>query len=82
AFICVLAVSAPSGDSITAEGRIDGRLTFPPRGQGGFGYDPIFCPEDDKATFAEMRPEGKARFSHRMRAFHSLASLIWPDQKQ
>src|SRR5262249_51785084 len=52
-FICVLALTAPDGTSRTFEGRVDGTLTFPPRGANGFGYDPIFVPEGRKETFGE-----------------------------
>ncbi len=79
AFVCVLAVVTPQGQEITAEGRVTGRLTFPPRGSGGFGYDPVFVPEGEGRTFGEMTPEEKARFSHRMRAFDALVRKIWPD---
>ena len=78
AFVCVLAVVTPQGKCVTAEGRVAGRLTFPPRGDGGFGYDPIFIPEGEGRTFGEMAPDEKAQYSHRMRAFDILVRTIWP----
>ena len=50
-FICVLAVSWPDGDYKTFKGRVYGTLTFPPRGNNGFGYDPIFIPNGHESTF-------------------------------
>jgi XTP/dITP diphosphohydrolase len=67
-FICVLALTSPEGKTITFEGRVDGKLTFPPRGNKGFGYDPIFIPEGYDKTFAEMGAEAKHAISHRARA--------------
>ncbi|MDE3059612.1 MAG: RdgB/HAM1 family non-canonical purine NTP pyrophosphatase [Pseudomonadota bacterium] len=68
-FICTLALSVPGKDTQVFEGRIDGRLTFPPRGNKGFGYDPIFIPHGYDITFGEMDPMEKNRISHRARAF-------------
>lgn len=72
AFICVLALAWPDGHTETFEGRINGTLVFPPRGEKGFGYDPIFVPEGFDQTFAEMEPAQKHKMSHRARAFESL----------
>lgn len=68
-FICVLALASPQGAVELFEGRVDGTLTFPPRGEKGFGYDPIFIPEGRDMTFAEMEPAAKHAMSHRARAF-------------
>jgi XTP/dITP diphosphohydrolase len=73
AFICALALAWPDGHCETVEGRIDGRLVFPPRGTHGFGYDPIFIPEGYDITFGEMEQSEKQRISHRARAFEALA---------
>jgi XTP/dITP diphosphohydrolase len=71
-FHCVLALAWPDGAEMVFEGRVDGHLEFPPRGSNGFGYDPIFVPEDESRTFGEMSaPEKKAR-NHRARAFARL----------
>ncbi len=76
-FISVLALSRPDGTDETYEGRVDGTLVFPPRGEQGFGYDPIFLPDGETRTFGEMsafekhglpRRGGRA-LSHRARAF-------------
>ena len=76
AFVCLLVLRLPDGSEMTAEGRVPGRLTFPPRGEGGFGYDPIFLPETEGRTFGEMTPEEKSRFSHRARALGTLRRTL------
>ena len=75
-FVCVLALAWPDGYSRTFEGRIDGALVWPPRGEKGFGYDPIFVPHGHNLTFGEMEPEEKHRISHRARAFRMLVEGI------
>ena len=76
AFICVLALAMPEGVCEIFEGRVDGTLVWPPRGENGFGYDPMFVPEDEKQTFGEMTIEEKKKFSHRARAFEQLADYL------
>jgi XTP/dITP diphosphohydrolase len=73
-FSCVLAIAWPDGDSVVYEGRIDGSLTWPPRGTLGFGYDPVFVPQGRDLTFAELDPEEKHRISHRADAFAKLVA--------
>lgn len=68
-FACVLCLCLPEGKTEFFEGRVDGTLTFPPRGQKGFGYDPIFIPTGYGLTFAEIDPAEKNRISHRAKAF-------------
>ncbi len=63
-------------DLIRAEGRCDGQITGAPRGNLGFGYDPIFEPVESGLTFAQMNPEQKARYSHRGRALQNLIPLL------
>ena len=75
-FACAAALALPDGREGVAEGRLDGSLTFAPRGHGGFGYDPIFVPEGLSVTTAEMTPEGKDEISHRGRAFRALVPVI------
>ena len=75
-FTCALAVAWPGGPAVVVEGRVDGTLTFPPRGTKGFGYDPIFVPEGHQATFGEMEPAAKDRISHRARAFEKLKAAL------
>jgi XTP/dITP diphosphohydrolase len=76
-FTCALALAWPSGAAVVVEGRIDGALTFPPRGERGFGYDPIFIPEGSSLTFGEMDPAAKDAISHRARAFAKLKAALW-----
>lgn len=75
-FTCALALAWPSGDVQHVEGRVDGTLTFPPRGEKGFGYDPIFIPSGYTHTFAEMEPLAKEKISHRTRAFTALQTAL------
>jgi XTP/dITP diphosphohydrolase len=76
-FTCALAVAWPEGPAVVVEGRIDGTLTFPPRGTRGFGYDPIFIPKSGKLTFGEMDPAEKDAISHRARAFAKLKAALF-----
>ena len=71
-FSCVLAIAWPDGESAVYEGRIDGSLTWPPRGTLGFGYDPVFVPAGMAQTFAELDPAQKHAMSHRADAFAKL----------
>jgi XTP/dITP diphosphohydrolase len=75
-FTCALAVAWPDGPAVVVEGRIDGALSFPPRGDRGFGYDPIFVPEGFSETFGEMDPAAKEAMSHRARAFAKLKAAL------
>ena len=68
-FVCALALAAPGKPTEIFEGRVDGSLVFPPRGDKGFGYDPIFVADGEKLTFGEMESEKKHAISHRARAF-------------
>jgi len=67
-FVCVVAVAGPEGLVGTAEGEVRGRIGDQPRGQGGFGYDPVFIPDGYEQTFAELPAEVKNAMSHRGRA--------------
>ena len=73
-FHCALALARPGGGVRVFEGRVDGRLRFPPRGANGFGYDPCFAPDGDDRTFGEMTPAEKAAFNHRARAFARMTA--------
>lgn len=75
-FTSALAVAWPAGPAIVVEGRVDGTLTFPPRGDKGFGYDPIFVPEGLNQTFGELEPTVKDGMSHRARAFAKLKAAL------
>lgn len=72
AFICALALAWPDGHVEAVEGRLEGTLTFPPRGNRGFGYDPIFIPDGYAITCGEMDPAEKQAISHRADAFTKL----------
>ena len=74
AFHCVIAIAWPDGEYAVYEGTAPGSLTWPPRGEMGFGYDPVFVPEDRDQTFAEIAPEEKHRISHRADAFAKLVA--------
>jgi len=76
-FTCALAAAWPDGPAVVVEGRVDGRLTFPPRGERGFGYDPIFTPEGGALTFGEMEAAAKDAMSHRARAFAKLKAALF-----
>ena len=75
-FVCVAALASPDGEVHTAEGRVSGHLLREPRGEGGFGYDPIFVPDGHTRTTAEMSPEDKDMLSHRGQAFRGIAQLL------
>ena len=76
-FTCALAVAWPDGPVVAVEGQVHGRLSFPPRGDRGFGYDPIFVPQGDTRTFAEMEAAEKDAMSHRAIAFEKLKRALW-----
>ena len=75
-FTSALAVAWPDGPCIVVEGVVDGHLTFPPRGDRGFGYDPLFIPQGGDLTFGEMEPAAKDAISHRSRAFEKLRAVL------
>ncbi len=71
-FTCVLCLAWPDGTSASFLGRVDGVAVWPPRGELGFGYDPMFQPAGAGETYGEMPPEAKHASSHRARAFAAL----------
>lgn len=75
-FVCVLSLAAPNGQVRNLRGEVHGTLTFPPRGDRGFGYDPIFIPSGYSETFGEMEPDAKHRISHRAKAFDALTDHL------
>lgn len=77
AFHCALALAWPDGHDETFLGACAGRLVWPPRGDRGFGYDPIFVPEGHGITFGEMEPEWKHAMSHRADAFRQLVAACF-----
>ena len=77
AFVCTLAVAWPDGHSEVFEGRVEGSLTWPPRGALGFGYDPVFVAKGADQTFAEIDPAAKHAISHRADAFKKLVAALF-----
>lgn len=77
AFVCTLAVAWPDGHSEVFEGRVEGSLTWPPRGALGFGYDPVFVASGADQTFAEIDPAAKHAISHRADAFKKLVAALF-----
>ncbi|MBO9715030.1 RdgB/HAM1 family non-canonical purine NTP pyrophosphatase [Sphingomonas sp.] len=75
-FVCALALAWPDGHVEWFEGRVDGTLAWPPRGEHGFGYDPMFVPLGRSLTFGEMDPDAKHGMSHRARAFEQLVAAV------
>ena len=76
-FACALSLAWPNDGQIEGfEGRVDGTLVWPPRGDKGFGYDPMFVPAGHQQTFGEMDPAEKHTISHRARAFRKLVAAL------
>jgi XTP/dITP diphosphohydrolase len=73
-FVCTLALAWPDGHHQIYEGKVEGQLTWPPRGTLGFGYDPVFVPQGHQQTFAELDPAAKHAMSHRANAFAKLVA--------
>lgn len=78
-FVAVLALAWPDGHSELFRGEVQGTLTWPPRGDRGFGYDPMFIPLGGTLTFGEMDPAEKHKISHRARAFAKLVEACFRD---
>ena len=76
-FVCALALAWPDGHVETVEGTVSGELVWPPRGDRGFGYDPIFIADGYVVTFGEMEPATKHAISHRADAFRKLTALCF-----
>ena len=76
-FVCALALCWPDGVLATFEGHVHGTLVWPPRGDQGFGYDPMFLPDGHPITFGEMAPAAKHAISHRADAFRQLVAACF-----
>lgn len=76
-FVAVLSLAWPDGHVESFEGRVAGRLEWPPTGDKGFGYDPMFLPAGYELTFGEMEPAEKHAISHRARAFKQLVAACF-----
>lgn len=81
-FICALTLAWADGHTESFEGKVEGSLVFPPRGEKGFGYDPIFLPDGENQTFAEIDPEIKHAMSHRADAFGQLVKACFKNAKK
>jgi XTP/dITP diphosphohydrolase len=75
-FVCALSLAWPDGHIEWFEGRVDGTLVWPPRGDKGFGYDPVFLPLGSEETFGEIDPAAKHAISHRADAFRQLVAAV------
>ncbi len=76
-FRCVIVLRRPDGSEVVADGVVEGTIAASPSGVGGFGYDPVFVPDEgDGRTFAQMGPDEKHRISHRGRALRSLVERL------
>ena len=75
-FRCVIALVQSGKLRGTFEGVVEGHIVDPPRGAGGFGYDPVFQPDGFEQTFAEMAPELKNKISHRVKAIAALSEAL------
>jgi XTP/dITP diphosphohydrolase len=86
AYVCAIALVDERGGERVFEGRCEGRLARAPRGAGGFGYDPVFVPEEtasgDERTMAELSPAEKNAISHRGRAARSLAEHLGAAERE
>ena len=80
-FICSLSISWPDKFDVTVSGKVHGKFSWPPKGDKGFGYDPIFRQLGYNMSFAEMDPNYKHKISHRSIAFNKLINLCFPNLK-
>lgn len=75
-FVCALCLAMPGQESKVYRGEVHGLMVWPPRGEKGFGYDPVFQPDGHDITFGEMDPDAKHAMSHRARAFAQLVDEL------
>ena len=76
-FVSVICLAWPDGHAEYFRGQVEGTLVWPPRGEKGFGYDPIFIPDGHDITFGEMEPQAKHAMSHRADAFRQLVNACF-----
>lgn len=81
-FVCALSIVWPDGHDETVEGIIDGEFIYPPRGNNGFGYDPVFQLNGHDKTFGEVDPDWKHSVSHRAKAFEQLLALCFQETQK
>lgn len=77
-FVCALCLALPGGPSRVFAGKVHGEMVWPPKGEHGFGYDPVFKPDGHDITFGEMEPDAKHAMSHRAHAFAQLVEALSP----
>jgi len=75
-FVAVVSYAEPTGEPLTFRGEVAGTLVWPPRGERGFGYDPMFVPDGEQRTFGEIAPAHKDATSHRARAIAAFAAKV------
>jgi XTP/dITP diphosphohydrolase len=75
-FVCALALAEPNGETEVFEGEARGKIVWPPRGEKGFGYDPIFVADGQTRTFGEMTHDEKLPLTHRARSFEKLLAAL------
>lgn len=75
-FVCVLALASPRGERFLVRETCEGSIALAPRGEGGFGYDPVFVPQGERRTMAELSLEEKNAISHRGKALRRLRDLL------
>ena len=75
-FICALTIYGPNQKTISSIGKIEGHISPLPKGENGFGYDPIFIPMGKKITFGEMKPSQKYKIDHRFKAFNKIKKFF------
>ncbi len=75
-FVCALSISYLNKKIASAIGKVEGTISKVPKGKNGFGYDPIFIPENKKKTFGEMKPSEKYKLDHRYKAFKKIKKFL------
>jgi XTP/dITP diphosphohydrolase len=75
-YVSELVALAPDGEELRGSGTLEGRIALEARGSEGFGYDPVFVPDREERTVAELGDGWKARYSHRARAAHALRAAV------
>ena len=75
-FVCAISIAFPDGKSFEYQGKVEGNISFPAKGQKGFGYDPIFVAKGDIKTFAEITKIKKNKISHRSQAFSKVKKFF------
>ena len=75
-FICALSISHLNKKIVCVSGKIEGQISHNPKGKNGFGYDPIFIPNNKNKTFGEMKPSYKYKIDHRFKAFKKIRKFF------